>query len=181
MDGSCFFHAIFLGYYRPYQIGYEGGRLLDRKKFVRNFRDELAKKLEEPVNPQDNNSKILYQTLSNGELESIGKEVPEYSLENLQETLRTGVAVDNAFMEIVSDVLDLDIYILDAKTKDVYPIGTSGELYHKGRRTVVLLYLPGHYELVGIKLNNSIQTLFSPNHDFIESIRERLRLLTYKS
>ena len=58
--------------------------------------------------------------------------------------------VDNAYNEFISDQLNKDIYILDAVTQDVYMTGSDDNVLYKDRPSIVLMYLPGHYELVGL-------------------------------
>ena len=61
MDGSCFFHAIAKGYFKPYIMGKIGDKKLNRKEFVRNLRKDLSKKLGSKVNPENPTSKTYYQ------------------------------------------------------------------------------------------------------------------------
>ena len=175
-DGSCAFHAIAKAYFKPYITGksLEGG-VFDRMEFIKNLRKDLSKKLALKVNPEDPKSKTYYQTLANGELESISKTMPEYSLENMQKELDSNTPISNYFNEFISDQLNIDIYILDAKKKDVYMTMSDLSLLYKNRQSVVILYMPGHYELIGLMQDQSyIETYFPPSHPFILKIRERM-------
>jgi len=176
-DGSCFFHALAKSYFKPYIVGKKDGEPFDRKEFIKNLRKDLSKTLGSKVDPQNPKSKTYYQILSNGELESISKSMPEYSLENMQKELDSSTPVSNYFNEFISNQLNIDIYILDSKTKDVYMVGADLKLLYKNRRSVVILYMPGHYELVGLINDESsyIETYFLPNHPFIAKIRERMK------
>jgi hypothetical protein len=174
-DGSCCFHALAKAYFKPYILGRTEEGIFDRRKFVRDLRKELAKTLGAKINPEDENSPTYYSQLANGELENISRELPEYSLENMQKELSDMTnPISNIYNEFISDQLNLDIYILDANKKDVYMTGTDDKLLYKGRKSVVLLYLPGHYELIGISKDNKIETYFSPDSPFILRIRERM-------
>ena len=164
MDGSCMFHAIAKAYFKPYIMGKVGDGVFDRSEFVRNLRKDLSLALP-----------AAYPKLANGELEEISKTMPKYSLKNLQKELDSNSPVSNYFNEFISNQLNIDIYILDAKTKDVYMFGADLKLLYKNRKSVVILYLPGHYELIGLlKDQSTVETYFSPTHPLIKKIRERI-------
>ena len=180
LDGSCFFHALAKAYFKPYIIGKINDEPFNRKEFIKNLRKDLSKTLALKIDPEDPNSKTYYSTLSNGELENISEQIPNYSLKNMQKELYSSTtSVSNIYNEFISDQLDLDIYILNSKTKDVYMTGSDNSLLYKNRRSVVILYMPGHYELVGLMhQNKNIDTIFSPNSKFIEKIRSRMDCLS---
>jgi len=178
LDGSCFFHSILKAYFKPYIVGKIDGEAFNRKEFIKNLRKDLAKKLGSRVDPRDKKSKTHYQTLSNGELENISKDIPKYSLKNMQKELNSSSPVSNIYNEFISNELDIDLYILDAEKKDVYMTGTDEDLLYKNRKSVVILYMPGHYELVGLmNSDQEVETLFSPNSKLIQKIRERMNEL----
>ncbi len=170
-DGSCFFHAITDAYFRPYQRGNLNGKSLNRIKFVKYLRYDLANELERRINP---NGRMIYDKLSRGKLREISKTLQQYSLENMQKELRSNRSVDNVYLEFISNVLDKDIYILDFMKKDVYITGDDRDILYKNRDSIVLLFIPGHYELVGVKEQGKIKTLFKANHPFITSIVTRM-------
>ena len=66
---------------------------------------------------------------------------------------------------------------MDGNKRDVYMVGNEDEILYKDRDSIVLLYLPGHYELVGIEEDGIIQTLFEHDHSFIRTIRARMEML----
>ena len=174
-DGSCLFHAVAQSYYKPYRRGRVDDIALDRINFIRQLRQELASKLGDPVDENDPNSPSHYQLISRGEMESFGQIVPQYSLESMKRELSSDNAVDNAYNEFISDILNKDIYLLDVVRKDVYITGKDLDILYKERDSIVLLYVPGHYELVGIRNNKGeIKTLFSHDHPFIRSIQRRM-------
>lgn len=173
-DGSCFFHAIAKAYFEPYIIGKLNDKPLNRKEFVKKLRKDLSVKLKSKVDPTDPESPIYYDILSRGELREFSKSVPAYTLENMVKELNSNRPVDNVYNEFISDQLDKDIYILDMLKRDVYITGYDDEILYKNRPSIVLLYLPGHYELVGLDDHGIIKTLFDPNHPFIETIRRRI-------
>jgi hypothetical protein len=174
-DGSCFFHAIAKAYFEPYIIGKLNNEPLNRKTFIRKLRKDLSNKLKSRVDPTDPESPIYYNKLSRGQLQEFSISVPTYSLENMVKELDSNLAVDNVYNEFISDQLDKDIYILDAIKQDVYITGYDDEILYKNRPSIVILYLPGHYELIGLEENGNVKTLFDPDHNFIRAIRERMR------
>lgn len=184
-DGSCFFHALASAYLKPYIIGKIGDKHLNRSRFIRQLRSDLAKKLGSRVNPLDPDSPTHYETLSNGELPKIAETLPEYSLENMQRELDSVSWISNIYNEFISDELNFDIYILDGEKQDVYMTGTEDRLLYKNRHSIVILYLPGHYELVGVVGNESrsqsrsdyVSTVFEPTSPFITAIRDRMNQL----
>lgn len=174
LDGSCLFHAIAKAYFEPYITRKLNGETLSRRDFVLKLRKELAETLGQKVNPSDPNSVTHYDTLSRGKLHEISDRLPEYSLKNLQKLLDSSRPVTNIFNEFISNQLRKDIYILDLVKHDVYMVGDDREILYKNRPSIVIGYLPGHYELIGIKNKDEIQTLFQPEHPLIAKIRDRM-------
>lgn len=172
MDGSCFFHAIAKAYFKPYI----NGDTNYRKEYIKSLRKELSIRLGSTVEGID---KTYYETINNGELPDMAEELPECSLEKMQAELDSSQPISNIYNEFVSDQLDIDIYILDAIKRDVYMTASDNNVLYKKRKSVVLLYLPGHYELVGLLRNKekNIQTLFDANSPFIRRIQERMNEL----
>lgn len=168
MDGSCLFHSIAKAYFKPYITGKLNDQDFNRKEFIQNLRKDLSKKL-----------KLDYDKISKGELPKISKEMPTYSLENMEKELDSSSSVSNIYNEFISNQLNIDLYVLDGIKKDVYMTGTDDSLLYKDRKSVVILYLPGHYELIGIMHHNdNIETYFSPDSPFILQIKQRMTQLT---
>ena len=177
-DGSCFFHAIVKSFYVPYQTGLLNNKVFDRVSFVHRLRRDLSEKLSQPVNlDQTSDFKTYYETISRGQLPILAKEYPRYSEENMKKELIESSPVDNLYNEFISNVLQKDIYLLDFLKADVYMVGKDADILYKGRPSIVILTMPGHYELIGLQTNNGIQTMFDPNSDFITSIRNRISVL----
>lgn len=172
MDGSCFFHAIAKAYFKPYI----NGDTNYRKEYIKSLRKELSIRLGSTIEGSD---KTFYETINNGELPDMAEELPECSLEKMQAELDSFQPISNIYNEFISDQLDIDVYILDAIKRDVYMTASDNNVLYKKRKSVVLLYLPGHYELVGLLRNKekNIQTLFDANSPFIRRIQERMNEL----
>lgn len=172
-DGSCFFHAVVKAFYTPYKIGILNGIPIDKRAFIQNLRKDLAIKLVQKVDPLNKNSPRYYDLLGRGKLKEFSKEMPEYTIENMQRVLNSNLPVDNSFNEFVSNLLNKDIYLLDYLNKDVYITGKDDDILYKGRDSIVILVMPGHYELIGLMTVNGIQTLFPSDHTLIQVINQR--------
>ena len=99
----------------------------------------------------------------------------KYSLEYMEMELKNNTDLDVRFIELLSLLIDKDIYVLDMKTQTVL---TS---YHKDRNSVVILMMEGegyiHFETVGIMSPDGIiDTHFHPLSNFIEALRDALQL-----
>ncbi len=174
-DGNCYFHALAHAFYIPYRTQLLQNKTVSRQEIVRNLRNALAIRLGEPTNPLYPTGPTFYTKLSRGEMYKFGEEVPEYSFTEMRKRLRSNDAVGNEYNEFVSDQLKKDVYILDGERQDVYVTGDDDDLLYKNRSSVVLLYLPGHYELIGIQdSEGKIQTYFSAIHPFIQFLRARM-------
>ena len=170
-DGSCFFHAIAYAYYIPYRLGHIDGVPMDRRSFVRNLRRDLSHILEEP---SVEGGPMIYDMLCRGHLRKFSEGYENYSLDNMKKELKSSYSVDGGiYIELISNLLDKDIYILDSGKRDVYVLGDY-DLYYKKRSSIVLLYTGDHYDLVGLQDSDGIKTLFSPRHPFIRAIQHRL-------
>lgn len=165
-ENSCYFHAVLSAYNPTYK---ENSDVTFRTQMARTLRNLLAEKLDS----YNVNGKRIYDLLSQGTFRSYSEAVPEYSLTEMLNMLKGNEPVDHRFQELLCDVLDLDIYILNSTTRDVYHV-TNEKIYIKDRTSVVLLYEPGHYSLIGKHENGSMITTFEPDHDFIKAIRQRI-------
>lgn len=176
-DGSCLIHAILKSFFIPYITGSLDNKPLDRRAYVKSLRDDLAYRLSEPVKIGENTT--VYDNLSGGKMKEFAKSVPAYSLENIQKLLQSNEYLGLEILELISNTFKKDIYILDLLQHDVYMLGTPLEYLYKDRPSIVILFLPNHFELIGLKTeDDDIKTLFSHNHPFIKSIRNRIDALT---
>jgi hypothetical protein len=128
--------------------------------------------------PSKKETKTNYDILGNGSVKSMAETLPMYSLENMQKELNSNSPVSNLYNEHISNMINKDIYILSADKKDVYMFGDDYSLLYKNRDSIVIIYLTGHYELVGLRDQEGVEkTLFSYKHPFIQLIRERIETL----
>lgn len=168
-DGNCYFHSVL----RAFNTSYINAKnALERVNLARTFRNALADRLLEtdPLTGDD-----YYSGLNNGNLEDFARGVKEYSKDSLRRELLSSEPVDIIYQELISNAVNKDIYIIDAETKDMYNTGSAFSLYYKGRNSIIIYYTPGHYEVVGIKRSDgSIDTIFTPEHEFIQICKDRL-------
>lgn len=162
-DGSCLFHSILMSFFKPYQFNQ-----VDRKKYAREFRRNLASELRK-----------YYDKISEGQLYELSKSFPKLKLENMQKELDSSKSVDQIYNEFISDIVNIDIYLLNAKNKDVNMVGTRN--IYKNRVSVVILFTPGtgeigHYELIGVmESERKLKLSFEPSHPIIKTIQQRMR------
>lgn len=165
-DGSCFFHCIADSFYEPYQLGTK-----NKKEFIRNLRNELSILLKS----KNKDGVIWYDTLSRGKLLDFSKGDPSFTLKNMQNLLDSNNFVDNRFNEFISNVFNKDIYIINNNNKDVYITGNDDDILYKNRDSIVLIwYNENHFDLVGVIEDMKLRTLFDPDHEFIQIIKDRL-------
>lgn len=175
MDGSCFFHAILMATNKYYRGGMINNVPINRHDVVINFRKSLGNKLQEIIS-SDPEIKY-YHTLSEGNILEKSKKVPEYSLDNMVKELMSPFPIDSfIFQEFISNMIGRNIYFLDNETTDVYINHNEySRILYKNRPSIVLLYLPGHFDLIGIN-SGTIQTEFPLNDPFIQTIHTRMNL-----
>jgi len=158
-DGSCFFHAICTALIRNY-IKWSEFR---QKQFVRDLRSDLAHYL-----PQ------VYNKLSRGTLHEFSREVKEYSLNYLVRELKSSEPVGNVYIEYLANEINRNILIIDGHKRDIYVLEDI-DLYIQDRPCVVLLYMSGHYDLIGWRDGDRMCVQFAFNHPFILKLLESWR------
>lgn len=178
MDNNCLFHSIANSFFSPYYDENLNGKHITRQQIVTYLRKELSKKLASKINPSDSNSLRYYDILNGGNTSAFAEAVPEFKLEYMQEQLNSQVPIGYGYMEFIGDTLNKDIYILEAARKDIYntdelPLTIKGD-----RRSIILYYMNGHYELVGIhNSNGTFDTHFDSNHSLIRFLNNRVQQL----
>lgn len=175
-DGSCFFHAIMNAINKVYRSERSNSIVITRGDIVKNLRKALGYRLSEPAVPNGEPTDTHYHRLGGGSLKLMSVGSPQYRILEMQARLRNpNQHVGNEYNEFISDQLNIDIYILDGTTRDIYMTGDDWDRLYKNRDSVVLLYMPGHYELVGLLTDRGTDvTLFKFDHPFIKAIRARM-------
>ena len=165
-NGSCLFNSIMHGLSKTYQ----NSKSAKRVKMVAKLRKELSVILDSK-----------YETLANGEWPELSKTFPELKLDTLKKELNSCKDVSGVYNELIADELEVDIYMFDLQTGDLYLTGDESRI-NKGRRTIFIAYsrgwgnMVGHWDLVGLRdpRCNVIHTLFDPNHYLVKMARDRM-------
>ena len=161
-DGSCLLHSILFCFNKTYR----GLDTKERIKMVDQLRIYLSKVLDE-----EEKGKSYYDSLSRGELREISKFVGEANIEHMKKYLHSRNWLTIVYLELISNQLNLDIIIIDQKTKKVYNTGDK-EIYFKGRNTVIINYIENmHFESMGLITNEGIKTFFSSDCKIIKDLK----------
>jgi len=160
-DGNCFFHSIL----QCVDKEYKGSSNLEKKNLVLKFKEDLKEILKKE-----------YHNLSRQNLEEFSKNIPQYNLENMLKVLSHNIPVGNEFNELISNYLNIDIYLLDFQKQKRYILGDD-DLLIKNRKSIVLLVSPGHYDSLGLELHenetgSTVRTLFDPTDDLILKLKK---------
>lgn len=164
-DGSCMFHSILQAFNKTYI----NSSTQDKLKITRQFRNDLSEVLDEEIDGE-----VCYKKLSRGSLEEFSKFVPETSMKNMKHSLSSNEWGDVRFLEMISNILKLDIYVIWKNTRDLYNLGDS-ELYYKNRDSILILNSGNiHFDTIGLKTENGIRTLFDKNEPVIKQLLSKL-------
>lgn len=164
-DGSCMFHSIL----QAFNKSYINSSTSEKIEITRQFRNDLSDILDKEID-----GKICYNQLSRGNLEEFSKTVPETSLKNMKKSLKSREWGDFRFLELISNILDLDIYIIYDDTMDIYNTGDP-ELFYKNRDSIIILNNSNvHFDTVGIKTKNGTRTLFNSTEPVIKELRSKM-------
>lgn len=172
-DGSCFFHAISNAFFLPYRSQILQGQRVTRRDIVCSLRKELSEKLDEKVG---DSGKTRYESLNNGNMASFAEHVPEFKIEIMKRILDSNMFIGTGYLEFIGDVINKDIYILDALRRDVY-ISDEFNLSIKGdRKSIILWFSRDHFELVGLlNEDGSFTTQFFPDHQLIKLLYSKIK------
>jgi hypothetical protein len=176
-DGSCLFHGIANAFFVPYRTEILNGKHMLRLKIISNLRKELSEMLSAKMGPYPN-SPSYYDKLNNSNTAAFASAVPEFQLEYMKAQLDSSNSIGYGYIEFIGNALNKDIYILEGARRDIYVTDELPYTIRGDRNAIVLYYINGHYELVGLKTGEScFETHFSPSHSFIQFLRERVRTL----
>ncbi len=168
-DGNCFFHAVCYALYPAYLNESVGGVHTSRLDIVRRLRKEMSRLLGS-VNSDDGRS--YYDSIGNGSLAEMGKNDPEYSLENIKNILDGDGPIDDPIPTYFGMILKKTIYIFNAKTKDLY--GYPG-LPDVNLDVIMLWYNGSHYDLLTVSdRSGALQSHLSSEHPVSRAIYQRL-------
>ena len=174
MDGNCLFHAITNSFFAPYHTETLHGKTIQRNRIVRRLREELSIKLGSRIS-SDSSSLTHYDTLNGGNTAIFAEHVPEFKLQHMQNELNSNTAIGYGYMEFIGNILDKDIYILEAVRCEIYFTDELPLTIKGNRNSIVLYYANGHYELMGIQnQDGSFTTHFVHTHTLIQFLYNRV-------
>jgi len=166
-DGSCLIHAILQGFSMKYNNLNSDN---EKSKLVRETRFHLSEILEVPL--KNYNNKKIYQILSRGELEEISKELPEASIEYMKKYLNSSNFLTLQYVELLSEIFDINIIFISEKEKDIYYSGDNELLFKDKRDTVFINYIDeAHYET--LKINH--KTLFNYDDNLVVDVKNKIK------
>lgn len=162
-DGSCFLHAVL----QCFNSAYINMNNRQRREYVKKIRYYLSESLSE-------NNEEIYKKLSRNEIENISEAIPELKIENMKDYLKSNKWLNIFFLEFIANVFDIDIYIIDSHTKDLYRTGDN-EIYYKKRNSIIIYYIRDlHFESVSVPTKEGDKTFFSHDSYIIQKLYKKL-------
>ena len=181
MDGNCLFHAIANSFFSPYHKQTLNGKHMSRTAVVTQLRKDLASRLAE-IDPLDPQKRTYYQCLAGSNTAIFAEAVPEFALSFMQAQLDSSAPIGYGYIEYICNALNKDIYILSAAHRDMYVCDELQFCIKGNRKSIVVYYMNGHYELVGIQQpDGSFDTHFKPDHSFIRFLNDIVKEVTTNS
>lgn len=177
-DPGSLLHAVFNAFFVPYRSNQfnHTAEPVGRRDMVNAYRVLLAERLNAPIDPSDPLSPEVYACLARGKMKEYADIIKEYHIEVMRsELIDHEFFLDDKYLELISNELSKDIYVLNALTQDVHVFDhAENDMYYKGRPTIVVLFLPGHFELVGVQTDTGdVITHFTPSSPFVQALYER--------
>ena len=155
-DGSCLFHGVLQGYNPDYQA-----TPTKRPAYARRLRTALADfiTLQDPETP----GKSFYESAGGGTVASV---VP---LDTLQTLLRGSEYLGDETYALLGLCMGVNIYVVRATGTELHK---HLSYIHPLRRqwTVVINGTPNHYETVGLRTPEGLQTAFVPEDPFLRAL-----------
>jgi hypothetical protein len=174
-DGSCFIHAVLKAMYAPYQ---ENNNAQYRVQIAAQIRRDLAMKLND-YNPRYPGH-TYWETIGKGSfprllMQEIKDEVMiehtgvDYSLSGLQRLLNSTNYLGDEIYTYISEILNIDIYILRATNTDLYPhINTHQP--DVNRNAIIIVGNTEHYEVVALDTPTGFQTIFPVGDPLLDTL-----------
>lgn len=180
-DGSCALHALVQAFHEPYQMGrYPDGNPVDRHEIVRAFRDELAVRLNKPIDGPG--TPTWYDKLSRGGLEEYAKntknlnDFPDLSREGFEKHLKSSAWLGQEIIEYVSSLLGIGIIVIFSDHHGHYElnvIGKDADLIFEGRKRVVLMLNESnrHFSTIARREDDgSLRVFFDSSDEMIKKM-----------
>ena len=162
-DGSCFLHAVLGCFCRDYILANPEKRI----EIVTNLRNDLSEILDKKIG----SDKRIYDQLSRGKLNELSESFSALKLENMKKFLKSNQWFTSLYIELISTIFNINIYIIDSRRKDFYRLGDK-ELYYKKRSSIFINYIDQtHFESAGILTDIGIKTLFAEDSEIIKTVK----------
>ena len=162
-DGSCFLHSVL----QCFNKTYNDMNNQEKRDYVKKIRYYLSESLEE-------NDQEIYKSLSRAEIKTISNFIPELKIENMKSYLNSNNWLNIFFIEYISNIFDIDIYIIDSHTNELYYTGDN-EIYYKKRNSIILYYIRDvHFESVSVSTSGGDKTFFSHDSYIIQKLYKLL-------
>jgi len=177
--GSCLFYSVVQGIYPQFIQGYDDSLefVINQEKYIQHLREDMADDLPRKSNHDIDDSLSWYDILLGGNIRDKSKDIPNLTLENLQEKLRNGSTPDiesEVFIELMSKMFNVDIYIIDDNSMDLVIL--DEDIYYEGRLSIILYLKYEHYRLVIHRNDRDHYALnFESSHPLIEKMKLRLK------
>ena len=167
-DGSCFLHSVLRAISPEYTEKSKEGKM----KMVKEIRETLSEMIDQAP---EGEGKTYYELLSRGQLKELSETFDETKLEEMKKFLKGGDWFNQLYVEFISNVFDIDIYIIDHRKKELYIRGDN-ELFFKNRNSIIIGYHDNkHFDTLSIKdVNGEKRTYFSSNSPAIKNLKKML-------
>lgn len=166
-DGNCFFHSVLYAIYPKYQNNPEL-----RHQLAINLRLDIAKHIDKK-NPET--GLTYWESASNGHLvtllidEFFSRNAQnfkiDYSVNGIKRLLNSNAYVGDEILSLTSNLLDINIIIIEETTKTIRKFAES---FRSTRKSILILGNQDrqHYETCGVLNGNYIQTVFDSDDSF---------------
>jgi len=162
-DSNSLLHCLALAFDSIYLLGGTDEVSIDKKQAIKNYRLYLAKELE-----------TKYNTLNNGNLLELVPNDPNLSLSNMIGLLKSDDKINENFVELISNIIECDIYIIDFGTKQAKKYNTGYNYIIHNRRSVILVEIDNLYHLLYTKRDDVGMMCYPANDPLILEIRNNI-------
>jgi hypothetical protein len=176
-DGNCFIHALLKGINKEYQ---EDDDYDHRIKLAK----ELRKQLSVAAFEYREDGVTYWGGVDNGRLAINYAKIINNSEEKLDivskpDDVRKFLAnekkwMSNEFFNLIGDILDIDIYILSGTSNNTFIASHNCYTNIPKRISCIIVGDGSHFETVGLEVNGKFQTAFTPRHELIRDINDKL-------
>jgi hypothetical protein len=163
--GSSLIHATLNAFCLPYRDGLLYNQEISQIEFAHVFRKELAYSLSS----DSGDGREYVELLGNGSWISM----TSTDMDVLSDQLKTpSHEFDSVMIEHLSNVIEKDIFIIDAETEDIVIDSVELSTRYKNRLSIVILKVKEHYELLCLRrFCGEFITHFDPEHEWIKKLK----------